>query len=52
MKQKMKYADKLGVPYVIVIGSDEVSNKVVTLKNMVTGEQEVVQIDSLTSKFC
>ena len=47
MKQKMKYANRLGVPYVILIGTDEVEKNVVSLKNMITGEQEIVNIDNL-----
>ena len=43
--KKFKYADKLNVKYVIVIGDDEIKNKVVTLKNMVTGEQETLKIE-------
>ena len=51
MKQKMKFANRLGVPYVIVIGSNEIDNNSVTLKNMETGEQELVSLDILTSKM-
>jgi histidyl-tRNA synthetase len=51
MKQKMKYANRLGVPYVIVIGSDEIEKESVTLKNMESGEQELVPLDSITSKI-
>ena len=43
--KKFKYADKLNVKYVIVIGDDEIKNKVVTLKNMDTGEQETLKIE-------
>ena len=39
-KQKMNYADKLGVPFVLFLGEDEVNAGVVTLKNMKSGEQE------------
>ena len=38
-KQKMNYADKLGVPYVIFLGEDEIRDGVVACKDMVTGEQ-------------
>ncbi len=40
MKQKMKYADRLGIPYVIVIGEDEVHQGTVAFKDMETGTQE------------
>ncbi len=40
MKQKMKYADRLGIPYAAIIGETEVQNGVVSLKNMLQkGEQ-------------
>jgi histidyl-tRNA synthetase len=39
-KAKMNYADKLGVPFVLFLGEDEIASGVVSLKNMKTGEQE------------
>ena len=42
IKAKFKYADKLEIPYVIVIGEDEIKENVVTIKNMKTGEEEKV----------
>ena len=44
IKTKFKYADKLQIPYVIVIGEDEIANNVVSFKNMVTGEQQTLKI--------
>ena len=38
-KAKMNYADKIGVPYAIFVGEDEVKEGVVACKDMVTGEQ-------------
>ncbi len=38
-KQKMSYADKLGVPYAVLLGEDEIAAGVCSVKNMVTGEQ-------------
>ena len=38
-KQKMSYADKLGVPYAVLLGEDEIAEGVCSVKNMVTGEQ-------------
>ena len=40
IKTKFKYADKLKIPYVIVIGEDEIASGKYTLKNMENGEQE------------
>ena len=38
-KQKMSYADKIGVPYAIFLGDDEISQGVVAVKDMRSGEQ-------------
>ena len=38
-KQKMSYADKLGVPYAVLLGEDEIAEGKCSVKNMVTGEQ-------------
>lgn len=51
IKAKFKYADKLQIPYVIVIGEDEIINNVVTLKNMQTGEQETLKIEDVIEKL-
>jgi histidyl-tRNA synthetase len=47
IKAKFKYADKLKIPYVAVIGEEEEKNGTVTLKNMTTGEQEEVSIEKM-----
>lgn len=39
LKAKMKYADKLEIPYVIVIGEDEINTGIIKVKNMKTGEE-------------
>ena len=39
IKGKFNYANKLGIPYVIVIGEDEIKNNNLAIKNMITGEQ-------------
>lgn len=46
-KNKMVYANKVGVPFVIVLGEDEVKNQMVALKNMQTGVQELVPYDKI-----
>ncbi|MBR3973326.1 MAG: histidine--tRNA ligase [Oscillospiraceae bacterium] len=38
-KQKMTYANKLGVPFAVLLGEDEIAEGVCSVKNMVTGEQ-------------
>lgn len=45
MKAKMKYADKLQIPFVVIIGDDERKAGKVTLKNMMSGEQKLVSVD-------
>ena len=41
-KQKMAYANKLGVPFAILLGEDEISQGMCSVKNMLTGEQVTV----------
>lgn len=50
LKIKFKYADKLNIPYVIVLGEDEKNNNTVTFKDMVTGNQETCEINKVLSK--
>ena len=38
-KQKMTYADRIGVPYVLFLGDDEIAQGTVSVKDMATGEQ-------------
>ena len=51
IKAKFKYADKLKIPYVIVIGEDEINTGLLTLKNMTTGEQERLSIEDIIKKI-
>ncbi|MGN1269736.1 MAG: histidine--tRNA ligase [Clostridia bacterium] len=46
LKAKFKYADKLKIPYVIVIGEDEINSNTIKLKNMETGEEETLNLDA------
>jgi histidyl-tRNA synthetase len=39
MKKQLNYADKKGIPYVIMVGSDEIASEIYGLKNMKTGDQ-------------
>lgn len=45
--KKFNYADKLNIPYVIVIGQEEVENKVYSSRNMKTGEQQNISLEEL-----
>ena len=38
-KQKMAYADKLGVPFAVLLGEDEIAEGKCSVKNMITGQQ-------------
>ncbi len=51
MKQKMKYAARLGIPYATIIGESERLAGTVMLKNMETGEQEAVAVSELAAKM-
>mgnify|MGYP000175269988 FL=1 len=50
LKAKFKYADKLKIPYVVVIGEDEISSNTVKVKNMETGEETPTELDA--KKIC
>ena len=45
LKAKFKYADKLKIPYVIVIGEDEIKTQTIKLKNMETGEEKELPLE-------
>lgn len=47
LKAQFKYADKLGAEYVAVIGSDELSENEITVKNMASGKSERIKINDL-----
>lgn len=44
-KAKMNYADKIGVPYVVFLGEDEIRDGVVTCKDMKSGEQTKLRFE-------
>ncbi len=48
MKKQMQYANKKNIPYVIIIGENELKNGLVTIKNMESGEQSEIKADLLT----
>lgn len=49
LKGQMKYANKLGAAYTVVIGEDEVASGELTLKNMETSEQTKVRREELVN---
>ena len=50
-KAKMNYADKIGVPYVVFLGDDEVNGGVVACKDMVSGEQTTLPFDETLQRI-
>ena len=47
MKKQMEYANRRAVPYVVIIGSNELAERRATVKNMRTGEQQVVEFSAV-----
>ena len=50
-KQKMSYADKLGVPYILLLGEDEITQGKASLKDMRTGEQELLSASEIIDRI-
>ena len=46
-KKKMEYANKIGVPYLVIIGEEEAQSKLYAVKNMTTGEQSKLSVAEL-----
>jgi histidyl-tRNA synthetase len=51
MKKQMTYADKKGIPFVVLVGENEIQTETFTLKNMATGEQQTVRLPELIDRF-
>lgn len=51
LRAQMKYADKLKAKFIVVIGDDEVEAKVVTLKDMTTGDSSQIGLDTFVNGF-
>jgi histidyl-tRNA synthetase len=51
MKKQMGYADAKRIPFVALVGENEMAEKKINLKNMATGEQSLVTIDDLMKCF-
>ena len=49
MKKQMEYANRRGIPYVVIIGSNELERKVATLKDMRSGEQRELSFEELVA---
>ena len=48
-KQKMAYANKLGVPFAVLLGEDEIAEGMCSVKNMLTGEQQKLRPEEATA---
>ena len=51
LKKQITYANKRNIPYVVLVGEEELSNNYFTLKNMITGSQETVDFPTLQSRI-
>jgi histidyl-tRNA synthetase len=51
LKKQLNYANKKNIPYVLIIGPDELKKAVCTLKDMVTGDQAELSIEELIKKL-
>ncbi len=47
LKAKMKYADKLEIPFVIIVGEDEVKSGIIKIKDMITGNEKECKIENI-----
>jgi histidyl-tRNA synthetase len=47
ISKKLNYANKLGIPYVILIGEEEIQDNLLILKNMETGEQNKLSLEDI-----
>ncbi len=52
MKKQMNYANDRKVPFVAIVGADEVTNGTIALKNMTTGEQQSLTVDQVIDLLC
>lgn len=50
MDKQMKYANKRGIPYVIIMGENEIKEGMLSIKNMITGEQDKIMISELANR--
>jgi len=51
MKKQMTYADKKNIPYVAIVGENEMAQATISLKNMASGEQNNLNVEELISFF-
>ncbi|WP_251967734.1 histidine--tRNA ligase [Parabacteroides sp. AD58] len=51
MKKQMSYADTKKIPYVAIVGETEMTEGKINVKNMITGEQQLLTVDELIALF-
>ena len=51
LKKQFNYADKKSIPYVMLVGSEEMAQQKVTIKNMKSGEQQMLALEEAWSLF-
>jgi histidyl-tRNA synthetase len=51
LKKQLDYANKKGIPFVIVIGSEEMQSGVLVLKNMSEGKQQSLRLDEIINQL-
>ncbi|MFD0835586.1 histidine--tRNA ligase [Mariniflexile aquimaris] len=51
MKKQMNHANKRAIPFVVLVGEEEMTSNLYTLKNMISGEQEKVSLERLIKQL-
>lgn len=51
LKKQMNYANNKAIPFVVIVGENEMNENKVTLKNMVTGEQKMIETDRIAENI-
>ena len=51
MKKQMTYANNKNIPYVILVGENEMNKNVLTVKDMISGEQSEMKFEDLLRKL-
>jgi histidyl-tRNA synthetase len=50
LPKQLKFADRMGIRFVVIIGPDEVENQSVVLKDLKTGDQKTIKMDTVASE--
>ncbi|MBL7559836.1 histidine--tRNA ligase [Olleya sp. YSTF-M6] len=51
MKKQMNYANKRNIPFVVLVGEEELKNNQFTLKNMISGNQDKIDLQTMISRL-